>query len=238
MKISITRFSLLVMVSFVLLGGCERDDDYFDLNSKDGVPLNNVIRFSAVTTGSVLADSVSFALIKVQVSQNADSVNRSVVLTTTLGMFPNNTNTVTLPVNALGEATVQLVSDKPGTALIRATVKNIPVDTSVVFVPALPDDMILSADNYVVDTNTNITVTSKLFRNTGFASDNLKVLFKATPDNAGRLLVVPPFAFTNNGTASVTISNPFHYQDWFTIEAKTASAKGDTLVKTIRVRIQ
>lgn len=232
------KFILLACAPLFLLSACERDEDLFDLNSKDGVPLANVIKFATISSGTVLADSVSFALIKVQVSQNADSVNRSVVLTTTLGAFPNNSNTITLPVNALGEASVQLISDKPGTAQLRATVKNIPVDTTIVFLPALPDDMILRADNYVVDTLHSITVTSQLFRNTGFTSDNLKVLFKATPDNAGNILVLPPFAYSNNGTASVTISNPFHYRDWFTIEAKTASAKGDTLVKTIRVRIQ
>lgn len=238
MKISFIRLSLILMASFVLLGGCERDDEIFDLNSNGGVPLGNVIKFSGVSSGSVLADSLSFTLIKVQVSQNADSLYRSVVLTTTLGVFANNNDTITLPVNALGEAAVQLISDKPGTAQIRATVKNIPIDTTVVFTPALPEDMILSADDYLLDTTQSINVTSTLFRNTGIPSDNLKVLFKATADTAGRFLVVPPFAFSNNGTASVTITNPFHYRDWFTIEAKTASAKGDTLVRTIRVRIQ
>lgn len=230
--------TLLACASLFFLSACERDEELFDLNSRNGVPLSNVIKFSNISSGSVLADSMSFTLIKVQVSQNADSLYRSVVLTTTLGTFPNNTNTITLPINALGEASVQLISDKPGTAQIRATVKNVPIDTTVVFIPALPDDMTLTADDYTLDTTQSINVTARLFRNIGLPSDNLKVLFKATGDNPTNFLVVPPFAFSNNGTASVTISNPFHYKDWFTIEAKTASAKGDTLVKTIRVRIQ
>lgn len=238
MKPPIIRSLLALCASFILFSGCDRDNELFDLNSKEGVPLSQVIKFSGISAGSVLADSTSFSLIKVQISQNADSVYRTVVLKTSLGKFSNNDTTITLSVNALGEASVQLISDKPGTALIRATVKNIPIDTSIVFVPALPEDMILTANDYLLDTTQSITVTSQLFRNVGVPSDNSKVLFRAIPDNASNFLIVPLFAFSNNGMASVTITNPFHFRDWFTIEAKTLSAKGDTLVRNIRVRIQ
>src|SRR5215213_11812330 len=130
MRIGIFLF-LCFVFGCMVFGGCDRDDDYYDLNTKNGTPLADVIKFSGISSVSVLADSMSFSIIRVQVTQNADSVNRSVVLQTDLGKFPNNDSIITLPVNALGDASTKLVSDTPGTALIRATVKNIPIDTSI-----------------------------------------------------------------------------------------------------------
>lgn len=229
--------SFMAITALFLLSACERDEDAFDLDSPGGEKLESVIKISAVSVAELPADNSTTSTIKVKISENADSVYRSVIYHTDLGTFANGDTIINVPVNGYGEATAALKSSVAGKAKIRITVKNIPVDTSVVFSTALPDDMLLNAGNYVLTTADSTTITAKLFRNTGTPSGNLKVMFTATPDNPGHDLVLPEFAYSSDGAATVMLKNPFGYSDWYTIKASTQNATGASVEKSIRIRI-
>ena len=78
-----------------------------------------------------------------------------------------------------------LTSKKTGKSDIRATVKSYTIDTMVVFQPALPQDLMVSADLYVVDTTQSVKITALLSRDPfkGQVSDPVKVFYAVTPDN-------------------------------------------------------
>jgi len=207
------------------------------IGNPKATPLSDIIHFSKVTD-SATADSENSALITVHINPISDSMQRQITIRTTLGHFPNNDTTMNLTVDGYGDVNVPLVSSKAGLALIRASTGQYSVDTSIVFSIALPDDMTLVSDKYVIDATVTASLTCSLFRNNGQPTDPIKVWFQVIPDSIGLSpLIAPAFVYTTNHTGTTSLSNPYHSQGWFTVTAYTLLTATDTLKRNIRVRV-
>jgi len=220
---------------------CEKEVDTYTEGGEGGPAIKDIIRFTGVSSLQPDADSSSTSVLTVQIYPEADAANRDVLFKTSLGTFENGDTLLAVKANASGIASAMLLSDRAGRAKVSAEVKSIRIDTTVVFQPAAPDDMLLSADAYRVDTNTSVSVTTQLFRNPGRGkvTDPVKVFFTVTaPDTAAYQLVYPAFAFSEGQAATMAISNPFKQTGIFRVAAYVLSSQNDTLRKEMVIEIQ
>jgi hypothetical protein len=215
---------------------CKRDDEVYSLGNKKGAGINEIISFGTISNPDPEADTTTISLINVQINPEADSANRSVTFNTSLGFFTNGKNTITVTTDAYGRAQAAIKSSTAGAAMISAAIKAATIDTLIHFIPALPDDILLSADNYSVDTAQTITLMAGLFRNPGrgVPTDPVKIWFTITPNT----LVYPEFVNSTAHVGTIAIKNPFNATGTFKVEAKTLGASGDTIMRSINVIVK
>jgi acid phosphatase family membrane protein YuiD len=232
------NINILAVSALFFTISCDRDEDLFSIGNAKGPSLSDIIHFTELSTDPPIADSVTPVIIKLRISPEAMSTKTDVRLVTSLGTFPNNDTAIILAANSTGALSTSLTSNKAGLAKIRASVATYSLDTSVVFHPASPEDMILVADKYVFDTSEDATITASLFRDTGAVSDPIKVFFTVMPDLPSvPPLLITPFANSNDKQATALITNPYGTQGWFTVSAATLHQNGDTLRKSLRIRV-
>lgn len=233
-------FLFLSILCFVF-AACDRDDEVYSAGNKNATATSDLLKIKSISRLQTEADSAATIVFEYKLNIEADSVNRYVLLQTSLGNFLNGKAIDTVRADAYGIAKASLLSPKSGTAIITARLKSVVIDTSVTFTPALPDDMLLSANNYVLDTNSNIIVSADLFRNPGrgIVSDPVKVSFSVSSlSGATQTLIYPSFAFSSDKKAVITIANPFKATGQFKVDAKTPSAQGDTIRRNLVFTIQ
>ncbi len=241
MKIKLT---ILVIASLLLcLTSCEKQDDLYSLQNPIGPQIGDIISFQTVSSTQVDADGVSLCTVKVKISPEADMANRAVVFKVTgNAKFINGDTVQTITANTQGFATVSFYNTKAQTVQVKASVLTYTIDTIINFKAALSDDIQLTADNYILDSSIAqpVVITAKLFRNTGrgVASDGAKVFFKITALDTTINFIYQPFQYSQNQTAVDTATNPFKVGGRFRIEAKTVSAIGDTLFKSINIIVR
>lgn len=229
---------ILVAMFFLAFTSCQRDEDYLTPQNPHGSGLSSIIRFTSVP-GATPADSFSQAMISVLINPQTDTLGRQVTISSSLGHFSNNDTTITVTADAYGMVSTPLISDKAGTATIRASVSIYPIDTTLIFSMAYPTDLTLSTDKYVMDTTEAAALTCTLFRDNGTPTDPSKVSFVIKPDTDTVLsLIAPPFVYTTAHAATCTLSNPYHSQGWFTVTASTLGASNDTIRRSIRIQVR
>jgi hypothetical protein len=223
-----------------LAAACRRDDDVYTIGNKDGQVASSLFWIASVSAPQIEADTASTIAIIVKITPGADTLSHTITANTTFGSFVNDKTTMTLTANSLGEAKALLHSGKTGNATVTFTVKNLSVNTTVSFIPALPDDFTLTADKYTGDSTVTYNVTSTLFRNPGkgLISDPAKVYYSISPASPGNTLVIPAFVNTAVGVATAQVSNPYKIKGSFVVLAKTAKFGGDTLRKSINLIIK
>jgi hypothetical protein len=237
---NVRTINSLFIVLF-LIAGCKKEDDIYVVGNKDGERLSNVLAFSAVTPIQIDADSASVCSVTVKIDAKAATGNRVVKFVTDGGKFANGDTTQTVTANSEGYANAYLLSDRSGKMHIRASVLDAySIDTAVTFMPALPDDFLLTADVYRGDTSASFTITSTLFRNAqrGKISEPIKVIFSVIPVDTSISLVYPPFAFSGSGVAAITLTNPYNVTGRFNVTSKVLSSEGDSLSRTILIDIK
>jgi hypothetical protein len=218
--------------------GCKKEDDMYSTGNREAVPLSEIISFISVSPVQLEADSATACTINVQIHPETASGNRNVKFITDNGVFANGDTMQIVTANSEGKASARLVSNIPKKTIVRVKVLDaFVIDTAITFTPALPDDMLLSADTYQGDTSTQFRITSELFRNPqrGKVSDPVKVLFSVVALDTTINLVYPIFAFSADQAATITLLNPFHAGGRFNVTAKTPTAAGDSLTRTILV---
>lgn len=224
---------ILSLTALLALGQCKKDNNTYDIGGPDGIPLSDIIRVESLSSLSLEADGVSPCLIGIQLNPNTDSVDQSVIFNSSIGQFPNGLGTDTTRIDAAGVATLPLLSHVTGQALIKATAGGYSVDTTITFTQALPDAMLESADIYTGSSTDSFHITCKLFRNPerGTVTDPVKVLFSVSPAtvNNAPALIVPAFAYSQQGIVTVTVQNPYKNPGSFVIQASTTADNGSTL---------
>jgi hypothetical protein len=232
---------LLILASF---GSCKRDDDVYAIGSVHGPTVAGIISIKSLSALSVEADSLSPCFISVQIDPNTDSLYRPITFHSSNGSFPNGRSTDTAIADAYGTATLPLISNSAGPALISASVKTISfnVDTSITFTEALPDDFILTADKYKGGVTDSFNVSCALYRNPGRGrvTDPVKVFFSATPDSSKGTsnLVLAPFGYSARGSVKIWVKNPYGKTGTFVITSTALSDKGDSLRQNVTLLIQ
>ncbi|MCK9220854.1 MAG: Ig-like domain-containing protein [Bacteroidales bacterium] len=237
---SLRNVAIVVLLLIAVLDSCKKEDDVYSLNDPDGVKLNSIIYFSSLSATSIEADGVSQSLVTIQINPEADLDSRQIILSATMGDFSNGRSTDTITANASGMATFALTSIKTGRSEIRAAVKSYTVDTTVLFQLSLPQDILLTADLYILDATQYVKVTTVLSRDPfkGKISDPVKVFYSVIPDNPQlESLICPAFDYSDQGKSTITVSNPFLLTGGFKIKATTMSASGDSLSQSIYIKI-
>lgn len=230
---------LYISLLFLSFAACDarRDDDLYQINKNN---INDVMRFTAIAPDTVAADSFSIASIRIKIANDADSLHRNIVFHTSLGKFTNNDTSNTVFANSSGEATIGLYSSQSGMAEVTATIGTISIDTVIHFIPALPEDLMLTADKYQTDSTDSIQLYTTLFRNRGRISDKTVVYYtiERTDGATGPTPVVPDFAISEYDTAQAELRNVYHVHGTFKVSAYTTSQNGNTIRKSITIHIQ
>lgn len=227
---------LLIVWAFISFSACRGGDD--DLpGGNNGVKLEEIIAFESVNPASIPADNYSTTQIKVQTVPFIDASNKTVTLTTSLGQFANGSQSTSVTVDSKGEGFAELLSGtKAGKAIITATIKDYSTNSDTIkFTEAFPDDFLLTASKLVIDTTESVTFTVELFRDKGKASDNLKVLFSASPADS---LLVPQFAYSREQKASVQVTNPYGKKGDYVITATMPAGENKTVTRSLVLKIR
>jgi hypothetical protein len=233
--------SALYLWFFVV--SCQKQDDLYSQQNPIGPQIGDIISFQTVSSTTVDADGVSLCTVKVKINPEADAASRAVVFKVTGGAKLTNGDTVqTITANTQGFATASFYNTKAEAVLLKASVLTYTIDTAINFKMALPDDMQLTADKYVLDSATAqpVVITATLLRNAGrgLVTDGAKVLFTVTPLDTTINFIYQSFQYVQNKIAIDTAINPFKVGGRFKIEANTVSAVGNTLLKSINIRVR
>ncbi len=232
---------IITAFTFLLFASCEKQDDLYSQQNPLGPQIGDIISFQTVSSSTVDADGASLCTIKVKINPEADAANRAVVFKVTgTAKFTNGDTMVTIAANTQGFATASFYNTKAEAVQVKASILTYVVDTAINFKMALPDDMQLTASNYVLDSSQTVHITAKLLRNAGrgVATDGAKVFFKIIPLDTVINFIYQPFQFAQNQIAADTATNPFKAGGRFKIETRTVSAIGDTLLKSINVIVR
>lgn len=164
------KLFLWIVACVLLLNGCNYKEDIV-------VPQDVIISIKS-EPGIIVADGVSKSLITVRLPDKTLDTKRSIILTTTKGLFEvegKNTTTITAGnvvtpegTQIIGYATL-ISSADAGTATVKAASGNFSRSVTINFTTAFPDAIHLQVDknNYKPDAASEVTVTIVLNRNIG-----------------------------------------------------------------------
>jgi hypothetical protein len=243
MKIKLLIIPIISMLG--LLISCDKQDDLYAVQNPLGPKIADIISFQSVSSVQLDADSASLCTVKIKINPEAAAKNRVIDFSISSGVFTFGDTEHSITANTEGIASISFISSKVHPVLFKASVSSFStdtvvfsIDTTILFKPALPDDLLLTADSFVVDSSKSIVITANLFRNTGrgVPTDPCQVFYKITPLDTTVNLVYPEFAFSQNHSASITAINPFKAKGTFTVEAKITTATGN-LTKVIKLSI-
>jgi hypothetical protein len=232
---------IIAAFTFCFFSSCEKQDDLYSTQNPIGPQISDIISFQTVSSSQTDADGVSLCTIKVKIHPEAEAANRTVLFKVTgNAKFTNGDTMQIITANTQGFASASFYNTKAETVQLKASVLTYIIDTAVGFEKALPDDMQLTADDYVLDTGQTVHLSSTLYRNTGrgIATDGAKVFFTITALDTVLNFIYPPFAFSKNQVAADTAINPFRVGGRFRVDSKTVSAAGDTLRKSINLIVK
>lgn len=235
--------TLLITTTALLIFSCKKDDDIYSQGNAGGPPVSTLIQIVKVSKTTLEADSATVSTIDININPETDSASRVIIFTTTLGNFLNGKTSDTARADAYGHASVSLLSNTTGTANVTARVKFVTVGTAVTFTQALPDDMLMTSDKYIGDTNAVFTISNNLFRNSGRGkvTDPVKVFFSITPDlPSSPTLIYPQFGFSTGRKTSITVLNPAKGKGNYRVDSRVVSATSptDTIRRSITITIQ
>jgi hypothetical protein len=224
----------LFLLTFLALVQCKKS------HTSPGGGSSAIFRFNSLSALSVEADSVSTCRITVQLGQTSPI---AVVFYTNLGLFPNGLSKDTALADAEGMAFMPLLCGTAGDAMISAVYDGTTIDTSINFTPALPDDMLCTANQYSGPDSVDFDMTCVLSRNPGRGkvTDPIKVLFTFTPamdSTGGPALIVPAFANSAGSVVTDSIENPYRNTGSFVIQASAPLDNGSTLYRSVTVIIK
>jgi len=235
--------AILITVVTAFIFSCKKDDDIYSQGNPGATGVSAIIQISKLSKITLDADSADITVIEVNIHPETDSASRVIFFTTTLGNFLNGKIMDTVRADAHGHGSVYLLSNSAGAAKVTARVKYVVVDTTITFTQALPDDMLMTADKYIGDTNAVFTVSNALFRNAGRGkvTDPVKVFYTITPELlTSPALIYLQFAFSVGRKTSITILNPAKGKGNYRVDSKTVSAVAptDTIRRNIVITIQ
>lgn len=237
------RLLLILIAATLLLSACQKQDDLYSQQNPIGPQIGDIISFQTVSSATVDADGVSLCTVKVKINPQADAASRAVVFRVRGNAKLTNGDTIqTVTANTQGFAIASFYNSKAEAVVLKASVLNYAIDTAINFTMALPDDVQLAANKYVLDSATGeqVILTAKLLRNAGrgVVTNGTKVFFKITALDAANNFVYQPFQYAQNQIAIDTATNPFKAGGRFRVETRTVSAIGDTLLKSVNIVVR
>jgi hypothetical protein len=231
-------FIIIFAANFFLLS-CKKDDDIYTPGTSKGVDVSSILQLDAKGATDIPADQATPVTIYVTMRADAAAASKTITLATTVGIFGNSQATSSVTADANGKAEFTLTSANIGTAIVTATSGAYSVTTSVKFVAAMPDDLILTADKYQVSPSETATMTATLYRapQSGSVTDPVKVEFSVS-GGSGQPLFIPAFAYSTHGVATAVLGNPFGSVGTYTVTATSTNQQGQPISKSITVVIK
>ena len=188
-----------------------------------------------VSEATVPADDDTTTRVVARIAPELPADRRSVEFTTTVGEFAQSDSAKhSVPaVDASNTATVELRSDRIGTARVTAIVDGVSTETFIEFVRALPDEIRVSAAEFFIPARAGkVAVAATLVRRRGKPTENLTVVFETvTPsgDRIGHFSSVTP---SKEGVATAEFSaEGVTYVGPATIRATVEGVTGSTEVR-------
>lgn len=208
-----------ILIIILGLVSCIKHEETYLTNTNQNPNLADIIKFTKVPATTVEADSFHAATLEVKIDPDILEVYKSITFHTTGGVFDNNDTIKTIHANYQGYASVPLKSRKDGTFKITASVSKYLIDTTVTFVPALPEyiDRLFS-DKFTDNTLATFTITTKLGRDPrhGLITEPVEVIYNITPDN---ILLYQRKVYSKNNEAVLTVTNPRKVSGAFTVSS-------------------
>lgn len=219
-------FLSLIVATIII--GCEKTN--YTINDEHGPKISDIVVFEQISYIELVADSASNTEFVVALNKLADSTFLSIQVSTDRGFFSNGSQTITLEANSDRKASFTLLSSlEEGIAHIRATVNTVSIDTTVTFVKALPDFILISPSLFSTNGKiANLGLT--LGRYSGKVGHNILIALNyKSLDTTGVLLDIPPYLDIVDRTDSVAISNPLQIKGRFEIRAQVLNQQLDTV---------
>jgi len=164
---------------------------------------SGAVNFEIPGTENLPADGFSLLKISAHIDPNVEPGKRFISLKTDLGTFSNNEKTVSLPIDALGNATTYLKGTVTGLATLVATGSStLTANKNVVFVQPAADDVFkidAFTDNIPSDGVSTIAIPVSMNKN--LAAADRKITFSST---AGSFQVPSPVVITADSDGKLT----------------------------------
>ena len=219
-----------------------------DLEDPDlGISADQVITL-AVPNTSLLADGESFVVVTAELGPESDP-NMQITFSTSNGSFLEGTDGEDYAVAASGKtATATLVtSDLIDDNVVIGAAVTSPTDATLIFratetltfIPALPDDMILTSSQSSISKSglDDATLTVELFRTTGSTSQETRVDFEVVELDTATISLAP-FAFSNdNGKVTNVVKSANLKPGAVAIIAKALNQNGEMVRDTFELNI-
>jgi adhesin/invasin len=157
------------------------------------LPYEFTVSFTAVDPGTIItlansassspADGVTPVTVSATIADAVPSGRRAVAFRTTLGVI----SPVAIEADGSNVARATVTSTATGTARITATVDGSTAETTVQFVPALPDRVLVAPDAADLQSGGTTVVRVTLARATGTVSPRLEVVYSATTNTGAAI---------------------------------------------------
>ncbi len=221
---------LLIVTIPLLLLFCSCEQTEFRIGAENGPEIDDVIKFESTLPESLVADSADHAEITIAINKIADMEYDSVLVTTDLGYFSNNTQSQYVVVNADKKTSFLLnTGTKSGTAHIRARILGYSIEESLTFEKAYPTGIAFES-TILKSTNDSVSTTINLFRESGVAYESQKVALSYTSlDSTNALIDLPQTLYITDGSGKLSIKNPLEHTGRFEVEASALNQSGNTI---------
>lgn len=236
---------LFVFASLSVFTGCLQDENYSEI-FKD-------LTIQIESSDELFADSISTARIRANFNQNLIKEQEVEFSTSngTLFQMPYNPN-----LSGSMELTFAPFSDEAEVLLktntltpddevfITITINGFSRDTIIRFIPAKPEDMIVTALPQRLVAGQNALITAHLFRKPGFTSNGIKFRVRHNLEFIGgiqdtTLLSLPEFVFSKNNQLQFTVDIQKHVPGSnIRVFVSTEGANGNTIEKSILLYLE
>ncbi len=200
-------FKCLLAVSLLGLVSCQKSEE---------VPKNEIINLQVSDTSNLRADNYRTLALTATLPDDIYDEYRSVIFTTTAGVFiENNQTAFTISITSDNTAVAHLIiGSEPGICIITATIGSsikYYTNCNLKFSRAFPDSIIGETDigSISLSGNSKVIVTANLFRKQGDVSKGTQVIFEAHQLINNNMIAVGRFSgiensnSNDNGIASV-----------------------------------
>lgn len=216
---------------------CKKEKEYV---INDELNPDAIIKIASLKYQSLLADSNSTIIVRVQINLHTDSAF-NVTLTTTTGLINGKTRSETMQVNVSRYADFVLTAGRTsGPVSLRASVMSTFFrDTTLNLTKSYPDTILIYPEAYNITKNSSVAASIFLVKNTGYPSRNQTLFLSATDESGNNL-----GRFTYNGTYIPgntilgSFTPPVDYSGKIILQATVIKENGEKITGRNNINIQ
>jgi len=238
----IILYSISALAFLLVACDQDRDETYAEVFDQMTISISN----------DLYANNLSTAKVKATFQDNLLK-EQEITFTTSEGVLyrmpydPNSTGEKSLtfaPFSKTAEVLLQANTVNPQEEVyVSLTINGFTKDTSISFLPARPNDMILKASPEILSPDEDVEITAQLFRDLGNTSDDIE--FQITDSlvldtsGVGLLWNIPPFTFSSDNEITFPIDIiQYSPGSQLRVFVTTEDADGNALRKSVLIRLE